>query len=212
MSAAGSAFPFSSAANAQAATTLGVWIFLGSEAMLFGGLMLAYMVARLHHGVGFAAASAELDFALGTANTAVLLTSSFTVALADGFAEARRRRPARGLLLLSGGLGLAFLAIKAVEYGGEASRGLLPVFGLPFAYDGPDPAGAALFFDFYVALTGLHAVHLASGIAVLGLIAARWRRVGHEQRVRRVRGASLYWHFIDVVWVFLYPLLYLIDR
>ena len=209
MSERAGSFPFAAATDARAATTLGVWVFLGSEAMLFGGLILAYVVARLHHGEAFAAGSAELDFALGTANTAVLLTSSLTIALADLFTE-ERRSAARLFLLASAGLGLGFLAIKGMEYASEVSRGLVPAFGLPFGYEGPDRAGAALFFDLYLAMTGLHAIHLASGIVVVGWIVLTYPQIGQARRERRTRGAGLYWHFIDVVWVFLYPLLYLI--
>jgi cytochrome c oxidase subunit 3 len=203
---------FASPAREQSADRLGMWVFLGSETLLFGGLLLAYTVTRRHFPEGFAGASRETSFWLGTINTAVLLTSSLLVALAELRAEKGEIRPPRLLLLATAALGVVFLAIKLTEYDDDLSRGLAPLFGWPFAYRGPDPAGAAAFFRFYFVLTGLHAVHLVGGIGLVLWTALRWVRLPNATRCRRITAVALYWHFIDVVWVFLYPLLYLVSR
>lgn len=190
------------------ASEFGVWIFLGSETLLFGAVILAYLVARLGHGEAFAAASAQLSLPLGTVNTAVLLTSSLAVAIALILAERGDDRHARLALLATTLLGLAFLAIKALEYDHEAQQGLLPILGLPFRFSGTDPQHARLFFDAYLALTGLHAVHLLTGIGLLTALAVGWRRL--QRPAHALRLSALYWHLIDVVWVFLFPILYLV--
>jgi cytochrome c oxidase subunit 3 len=201
---------FRSPERERAADTFGVWVFIGSEALLFGGLLLSYLVGRLRHGEGFAAGSHELSFWLGTVNTAILLTSSLTMALADAAAEGGAWRAARRLLLATAALGLAFLAIKFTEYREEIGKGFAPLLGIPLTVETPDPAGTALFGNLYFVMTGLHAVHLASGICVVAGIAWAWERTEPASRLRRVGSTGLYWHFVDVVWVFLYPLLYLV--
>jgi len=204
---------FDTAERERQADRLGMWVFIASEALLFGAIILAYLVVRAHHSAAFAAGSKELSFPLGSLNTAVLLTSSLAIALAeiraderDGFVTARR------LLLGCAALGVLFLAVKFTEYHEEFTRGLAPLFGLPFRYSGPDPHGAALFFDFYFAMTALHATHMIGGLVVIAGIAILWPRTRAAGRRRRVNAIALYWHFVDVVWVFLYPLLYLINR
>jgi cytochrome c oxidase subunit 3 len=188
-----------------------MWIFLGSESLLFAGLMLAYALTRRHYPQGFAMGSRETSFILGTLNTGVLLTSSLLVALAELRSETERRPASRILLLATAGLGVLFLAIKSVEYVDEIKRGLLPLFDQPFRYAGPDRQGVAAFFRFYFMLTGLHAVHLIAGIALV-LWTAFSARTSIVRNRRRVAATALYWHFVDIVWVFLYPLLYLVSR
>jgi len=181
---------------------LGMWVFLASEVLFFGGLFVAYLYGRTHWPQGFAAASRHTDVVLGTANTAILLTSSAVVALAVACAqdEHQRRRTSR-LLALTAALGLAFIAIKGVEWHAEWRDGLVP--GPAFALAVP---GAQQFFALYFVMTGLHAVHMIVGVATLGIL-ARGR-----PRASRVEVAALYWHFVDLVWIFLYPLLYLVER
>ncbi|MDN2566027.1 cytochrome c oxidase subunit 3 [Aquibium sp. A9E412] len=195
-----------------AADTFGMWIFLASEAMLFGALLLVFLAARIAYPQAFAAASGHLSLPLGTANTVVLITSSFTMALAHVFADAGRWRGATAGLAATGALGLVFLAVKGYEYRSEYLEGLAPVLGAPFRYEGPAPANAELFFNLYFTMTALHAAHLLGGIAVVGFVLARWRRTAAAGRLRRVTATGLYWHFVDVVWIFLFPVLYLIDR
>lgn len=186
----------------------GVWIFLASETLLFGAVILAYAVARLGHGEAFAAASAMLSLPLGTINTAVLLTSSLAAAVAVIMAERDEARLARLAILATALLGVVFLGIKALEYDNEAKEGLLPILGLTFSFPGADPQHARLFFDLYLALTGLHALHLLTGIGLMMVLAAGWKRF--QRPARTLRLSALYWHLIDVVWVFLFPILYLV--
>jgi cytochrome c oxidase subunit 3 len=203
---------FDTARREQAADTFGMWVFIGSEAMLFGAIMLVFLIAHISYASAFAAASKHLSLALGTLNTAVLITSSFTMALAHLFSTARRWRAATLALGATVLLGLAFLTIKGTEYAMEFREGIAPVLGAPFTFDGPDPPHAQLFFSLYFAMTGLHGLHLVGGIAVIGWMLAFRRRTDPASRIRRVQAAGLYWHFVDVVWVFLFPILYLINR
>jgi cytochrome c oxidase subunit III len=212
MSEATESVAFRSPAREREADRLGLWTFIASEALLFGAVILTYLVARLHFPHGFAGGAKELSFWLGTINTGILLCSSFTMALADGCADEEAWRGARWLIVATVLLGIVFLGIKGTEYAEELSKGLVPFFGLPFAYAGNDPRGAALFFGFYFTMTGLHALHLAAGILVLVGIVLPWWRTKEASRKRRTAAVALYWHFVDVVWVFLYPLLYLINR
>jgi cytochrome c oxidase subunit 3 len=194
------------------ADAFGMWIFLGSEAMLFGAVILIYMVARIDHPKAFAAASGHLSIVLGTANTAVLITSSFAMAAADLLARLERWRAAAWALAITAALGVAFLVIKGTEYVQEIHEGIAPVLGLPFGFDGPDPRGAQLFFELYFATTSLHAAHLLSGIVAVVVILTMWGRSTGASCMRRSQAIGLYWHFIDIVWVFLFPILYLVDR
>jgi cytochrome c oxidase subunit 3 len=204
---------FDTTARERQADRLGMWVFIASEALLFAAVILAYLVVRAHHGAAFAIGAKDLSFGFGTLNTAVLLTSSLAMALAEIRAdEPNSFRQARLLMLAAGALGIVFLAIKFTEYHDEYARGLAPLFGWPFAYSGPDPHGAALFFDFYFAMTALHAVHLTAGLLAIAGVALFWGRATAASRRRRTTAVALYWHFVDVIWVFLYPLLYLINR
>ncbi|MBW8758745.1 MAG: cytochrome c oxidase subunit 3 [Burkholderiales bacterium] len=187
---------------------LGMWVFLASELLFFGGLFVAYLYGRLHFPAGWAEGSRHTDVLLGTVNTAVLLTSSAAVALAlaceeDGHA---RRWTAR-LLSLTAALGIAFLLLKGLEWHDEWREHLLP--GPDFALH---VAGAQQFFALYFLMTGLHAVHMICGIGALGLLARGRSRGRAWAGARALEVAALYWHFVDVVWIFLYPLLYLVDR
>lgn len=203
---------FRDPAREKAADAFGMWVFLASETMLFGALLLVYLSARLAYGEAFAEASKHLSLPLGTANTAILITSSFTMALAHSFAVAERWRGAAAALALTGLLGIVFLSVKAAEYAKEYHEGLAPVLGAPFRYDGPDPIHAELFFNLYFAMTSLHAAHLLGGILCVFGVLALWRGSAEASRHRRVHAIGLYWHLVDVVWVFLFPILYLIDR
>ena len=188
---------------------LGMWVFLATELMFFGALFLGYLHVRVGDPAGVAEASHHTHEWLGTINTAVLLTSSFCMALAVAAADAGARRAARGWLAATALLGLAFLAIKGTEYALEWRDGLVP--GLHFTV--PDPHGTTrLFFDLYFLMTGVHAVHLTIGIALVALFVHRLRQPGLAPgRAQAIEVTGLYWHFVDVVWVFLYPLFYLVD-
>jgi cytochrome c oxidase subunit 3 len=203
---------FKNPARERAADAFGMWIFLASEAMLFGGLMLIYLAARLHHSEVFGAASKHLSLPLGGSNTAILITSSFTMALAHLFATQARWRASVRALMATAFFGIVFLAIKGTEYHKEFEEGLAPILGAPFTFEGPDKLHARFFFDLYFAMTGLHALHLFAGIVVVAGMVALWRRTEPANRMRRVQAIGLYWHFVDIVWIFLFPLLYLVDR
>lgn len=202
---------FSTRAREREAQRLGMWIFLVSETLIFGPFVVAHLVSRWHFPEGFAHASAETSLWLATGNTAVLLTSSLTMALADIRAE-EGRATARRWLALTALLGAAFLCVKFYEWYDEYRHGLVPFLGLEFEYDGPEPHAAALFYRTYFALTGLHALHLAVGVAVITGAAALWPRMADERKAQRVIAFALYWHFIDVLWVFLFAFFYLPGR
>ena len=185
---------------------LGMWIFLATEVLFFGALLLAYAYARSHWPQGFAVASRHTDVVLGSVNTALLLTSSALVALAVAIRESAARQS--WLLGAAAALGLAFLVIKGIEYRREWQQGLFPGAGFSLAAQ----PGAALFFMLYFFMTGLHALHLLIGMALLGVFAWGTARRAAWAPQRRVEVAGLYWHFVDIVWVFLYPLIYLVNR
>jgi cytochrome c oxidase subunit 3 len=178
--------------------------------MFFGGMFTAYVVYRALHPEAFGHASRHLDVALGTLNTAVLIGSSLTMALAVRAAQLG----ARGMvawLLLTAGLGTAFLVVKVSEYAHKLHEGLLP--GPRFAYTGPDAPQAELFFFVYFTMTGLHALHMVIGLGLLAWLAVRASRGRFGPAYHTpVEMTGLYWHFVDVVWIFLFPLLYLIGR
>ncbi len=182
---------------------LGMWIFIASEVLFFGVLLVVYGISRLHSPAGFAAAGAHTAFWLGTLNTAILLSSSCAVALAaQAGAEGLWTQARRGLWIAAA-LGCAFLLVKAIEYRQEWHEGLLP--GPRFALQVP---GAQLFFAWYFFATGLHALHLLIGIALCASLARRGTPAGLLHK--RLPIVALYWHFVDLVWVFLYPLIYLV--
>jgi cytochrome c oxidase subunit 3 len=194
------------------ASTLGMWVFLMTEVMFLGALFTAYGMYRLLYSEGFAAASMHLNVPLASINTAVLLTSSFMMALAVRAAQTGSRVGQVFFLLLTILFGLAFLGIKGYEYYLEYQEGLVPVTGFTFHYEGGNPGQAKLFYNFYFALTGLHAIHMIVGIGWLLVIAfLALRRRFSPEYYTPVEVAGLYWHFVDIVWVFIFPLLYLLQ-
>jgi cytochrome c oxidase subunit 3 len=179
--------------------------------LFFGGLILAYAVYRHADPTGFAEAARHTKIAIGTINTAVLLTSSFLVAWALTVARLGLGKLAGVLLWSAAVIGVVFLVLKGIEYSSEYDEHLVP--GLNFSFPGPHAHAAHLFFSFYFVATGLHAVHVAIGIVVLAVIGrnARLGRYGERYNVP-VMVAGLYWHFVDVVWIFLFALIYLPGR
>lgn len=197
------------------AAVLGMWIFLATEVLFFGGLFAGYGVYRTLYPAAFAAGSHHLLRAVAALNTVVLLTSSLTMALAVHAAAHGRRRMLLACLAATWLLGAAFLGLKFYEYAVEFHEQLIP--GLNFSAARFAGASAAapqveLFFVFYFCMTGLHAVHMLIGlalVAVMGLLS--WRGRYSASFYMPVEVTGLYWHFVDVVWIFLFPLLYLID-
>jgi cytochrome c oxidase subunit III len=193
------------------AANLGMWAFLATEILFFGGLFLGYTVYRAAYPAAFAEGSHHLDIMLGSINTAVLIGSSLTMALAVHSAQVGKRQTLVGFLGLTMLLGLVFLGIKFVEYGHKFAEGLVP--GSHFVYDGPFAPQVQLFFAFYFIMTGLHALHMVIGIGLLGMLAwLAWRDHFSSKYYTPVEIGGLYWHFVDIVWIFLFPLLYLIGR
>ncbi len=191
--------------------TLGMWVFLSTEVLFFGALLLGYTVYRLLYPQVFAAASHHLNMTIGGVNTAVLLISSLMMALAVRAAQLGERGALVRYLVLTMVLGLVFLGLKGVEYYGDYRDGIMPLFGLPFRYDGASPDRARLFFYLYYILTGLHSIHLIIGIIVVGIMTVMaLRNHFSPEHYTPVELTGLYWHFVDIVWVFLLPLLYLV--
>jgi cytochrome c oxidase subunit 3 len=193
------------------ASVLGMWIFIIQEVMFFGGLFAAYMVYRIWYPEAWSEGSGELDILLGGINTVVLIGSSLTMALAVRAAQTGEQKATVRWLFLTMGLGLLFLVIKFFEYKHKWDLNHIP--GPNFEFEGPHAPQVQIFISLYFALTGLHALHMVIGFGILGVIA--W--MAHRKRFSPewytpVEMAGLYWHFVDIVWIFLFPLLYLVDR
>lgn len=193
------------------AASIGMWVFLATEVLFIGALLTAYLVTRLAYPEGFATGSQLTHIWLGTTNTALLITSSFTMATAVRAAEHDHQTLLRWALFITAMLGVAFLAVKGYEYHKEWQEGLVP--GLNFTYGGEHPRQVELFYWMYFVLTGYHALHLTVGI---GIVYTQWAmavsgRFG-SRRFMPVEVAGLYWSFVDIVWLFLYPMFYLIKR
>jgi len=215
------------------AGALGMWVFLVTELMFFGGMFLAYTLYRTKFPADFASASNHLDLTLGAVNTVVLILSSFTMALAVYSSQVGKQRNQIVCLILTIVLGLTFLGIKAVEYHDKYEDHLIPgqlIPGRPYApevqeHGAPDDKhklhllpGATvkhveMFYWIYFAMTGMHALHMIIGVGILSVILYfSWRgRYGPEYH-NPVEISGLYWHFVDIVWIFLFPLLYLLGR
>jgi cytochrome c oxidase subunit 3 len=195
----------------QESISLGMWIFLASEVMFFGALFAAYIIYRNAYPQVFAEASRHLNVWIGGVNTGLLLTSSLTVALAVNAAQLGKRKLLIAFLLLTIVLGLIFLGLKGLEYSQEFEENLFP--GRNFTYPGPEPEKARLFFSLYFTMTGLHALHMLAGLLTFSIIVLlAWRKKITQENYISVELAGLFWHFVDIVWIFLFPLLYLIGR
>lgn len=192
------------------AATLAMWIFLVTEVMFFGGLFTGYSIYRATYPEAFAAGSRLCEVDLGALNTIVLITSSLTMALAVRAAAAGRSRATIICLVLTFALGLVFLGIKFLEYFHKYEEHIVP--GLNFTYAGPSARQVELFICFYFGMTGLHALHMIIGlgvVTVMVIMAAKGRL--EPPRDSPVEITGLYWHFVDIIWIFLFPLLYLVD-
>lgn len=202
-------FQYATAAQQRETVTLGMWAFLATEVLFFGALIAAYFNYRIWFGAEFIAAARMTKVALGTANTAVLLTSSACMAMAVNSFEAGSKRAPVAWLLATALLGLTFIGIKSAEYWLEYREHLVPALNFDLAAHG---GVAEIFFMFYFCATGLHAVHLLIGIAMVGWL-AWWIGSGRIDRSgSTTRLIGLYWHFVDIVWIFLFPLIYLAGR
>lgn len=203
---------FETAAQQKDASTLGMWIFLITEIMFFGGMFMMYTVYRSLYPDVFGLASSSLNQTIGALNTAVLLCSSFTMVLAVRAAQLGQRRALMMFLTLTILLGLVFLGVKGFEWSEKFQEHHVP--GASFHLEGTPLQGQAqLFFSLYFAMTGLHAVHMVAGCGImLFLLWESWRGRYSPAYYTPVDVGGLYWHFVDIIWIFLFPLLYLIDR
>jgi cytochrome c oxidase subunit III len=202
---------FDSLEQQRQAATFGMWVFLVTEVMLFGGMFAAYAYCRFLYPAGFAEGSRHMELALGGTNTAVLIVSSLTIALAVHAAQNGERKAFKRYLGLTIVLGLVFLAVKGLEYWHHAADHLVP--GAAFVFEGPLRSQVELFFFFYFVMTGIHALHLTIAVCLVAWLLALARR-GHftPEAHNPVEVVGLYWHFVDIVWLFLLPLLYLVGH
>jgi cytochrome c oxidase subunit III len=211
---------FVDAEQQRNAASLGMWLFLGTEVMFFGGMFCAYLIYRLWYFPEFAAGSRSLDIWLGTVNTAVLICSSLTVALGVRAAQMGKRRLLVVLLLLTLVFGLGFLGIKGVEWHDKFVEHHVP--GISFSADDLiehypdlhiDPSRTQIYFSLYFAMTGLHALHMIIGVGIFCYLTYyAWKGRYTPKYHTPVEIGGLYWHFVDLIWIYLFPLLYLIDR
>jgi cytochrome c oxidase subunit III len=221
-------------------STLGMWIFLVTEVLFFGGMFLTYTINRHEYFTAFGISSNTLDITLGTINTGVLIMSSLTMAMAVWSAQVGKKALVTGFLIATLALGTVFLGVKVVEYKQKFDHHLIPgrSFDIWYRVDNPtaadDPKEIAtereelhkatltdpdiqshgqLYFSLYFAMTGLHALHMIVGAGLLiWLIKESFRGRFTPQYNTPVENIGLYWHFVDIVWIYLFPLLYLIDR
>lgn len=199
---------YATAAQQRSAARFGMWIFLGQELLFFSGLFMAYIALRFFYPETFLAAHEYLDVTMGTLNTVFLITSSLTMALAVRAAQVGQQRQLVANLALTFLLAGAFLVVKYFEYAHKIHDGLLP----GALYAGPDlPGRPGLFFAAYFVMTGLHGLHVLIGMGIIAWIGVKAVRgtFGPKYNVP-VENVGLYWHLVDLIWIFLFPLLYLV--
>ena len=203
---------FDTASQQKNASTLGMWVFLFTEIMFFGGMFLAYTAYRSWYPNVFGAASRTLNATIGAINTAVLLCSSYTMVLAVRAGQLGRRKTIMLFLVLTIILGFVFLGIKGYEWWEKFEEHHVP--GASFHLEGTPLQGQAqLFFSLYFAMTGLHALHMVVGVGIMSYLLYQ-TYVGKytAEYYTPIDVGGLYWHFVDIIWIYLFPLLYLIDR
>jgi cytochrome c oxidase subunit III len=222
---------FASTEQQADTTNFAMWIFLLTEVMFFGGLFMAYLIYRNWYYPAFVAGSHQLNVVWGTLNTLVLICSSFTMAMGVRCAETGRRRGLVLCLILTMILGLGFLGIKTIEYSEKIEKHHVPGFHYSLqSFLDPDSDAAAkaagdrplpldmarhteVYFSLYFAMTGMHALHMIIGIGILGFMIFRARAGAYTSgHVTFVENFGLYWHFVDIIWIYLFALLYLISR
>jgi cytochrome c oxidase subunit 3 len=191
---------------------LGMWVFLATEVLFFGGLLMLYFAYRMGYPTAFAQAGSHTEIVIGTTNTAVLLTSSFAVAWAVEVVKGNEGKKLAAVLLgIAAVLGLMFIALKGLEYSKEYDEHLVPAFN--FEFPGPHAAAAQLFYVFYFIITGLHGLHVTIGVIALSIMARRCVKRPMTEHLRNaVTVTGLYWHFVDIIWIFLFALIYLPGR
>jgi cytochrome c oxidase subunit 3 len=212
---------FSDARQQKNAASLGMWLFLVTEIMFFGGMFCAYLIYRLTYFNAFAAGSQQLNIWMGAINTAVLIVSSVTVVLAVKAAEAGKRKLLVGYLVVTVLLGMTFLVIKGFEYKEKFEKHHVPGSTFSFTEKFDDngkqiPVNsqqAELFFSIYFVMTGMHALHMIIGCGLFSVLAfLAWKGHYTPGYFTPIENGGLYWHLVDIIWIYLFPLLYLISR
>ncbi|MDG5765977.1 cytochrome c oxidase subunit 3 family protein [Balneolales bacterium ANBcel1] len=189
---------------------MGMWIFLVTEVLMFGGLFVAYIIYRAWHPDLFYMAAQELDVALGATNTVVLIASSLTIALAIRAVQLDKIKAAINYLSATLLLAGTFLVIKYFEYMDKFGKGIYP--GQAYSYEGIHHEMAVNFFSIYYMMTGLHGIHVLVGMALIGWMIIKAKKGAvHSGYYTPVENTGLFWHLVDIIWIFLFPLLYLID-
>jgi cytochrome c oxidase subunit 3 len=203
---------FDSSEQQFASAKLGMWLFLATEILMFSGLFLAYFIIRQLHPEMVLGASEHLSKTAGGINTVVLITSSFTMAMAVRAAQTSNQKALERNLIYTIGFAFIFMIVKYFEYSAKIHHGMLPWNYFAAAEHGYQlPDYSAMFFGIYFTMTGLHGIHVAVGIGVLTWIFIRSRRREfHSKNYVAVECVGLYWHLVDLVWIFLFPLLYLV--
>jgi cytochrome c oxidase subunit III len=199
--------PWPTHALQRGGVELGMWTFLASEVLFFGALFVTYAVYRSFNADAFRVAGAKTEIVYGATNTVILLTSSVTITVAVRAAGAHLRRLAVGCLVATALLGIAFIVVKGFEYDDDLAKSLFPGANFPLS-----PPQTQLFWMLYWIMTGIHAVHLGAGILLVLTVAWLFHRDVLPVQRSTIEGLSIYWHFVDCVWLILFPLLYLVGR
>lgn len=200
---------FDDAPQQKEAALLGMWAFIATEVLFFGVLFAAYVVCRLRFPLDFVQGSSHTDFAMGTAETAILLTSGCLSAIALRQIQLDRARQCAVLLAIASVLGVAFLVLHGMEYHDEFEEGLIP--GIRYTQTGPGAGGVELFFSLYYVITGFHSLHVLIGVVLLLVMAVRsWRGAFCSTYHTPIEVSGLYWSLVDIVWIFVYPAIYLV--
>jgi cytochrome c oxidase subunit III len=209
--AGGAAIQFENVTKQLHAGRFGMWVFLSSELLLFGGLFALYTAYRIEHGSDFVAAMAHNNLALGTTNTFILIISSFFVAWSIHAVRHDRRRTALWMLGLTLLIGALFLLFKGIEYGQHFEEGIYP--GQHYRFAEMPQRGAQLFFTLYFFMTGLHAIHMIGGMVVIGVLThSVYKGKTNRHRHLHLELGALYWHLVDSIWIFLWPMFYLMGQ
>lgn len=189
------------------ASRMGMWLFLFTELLLFGGMFILYSVYRYLHPDAFHLAAKDLNTVIGTFNTAILLTSSLTMALSIAAIQRKQKSLSIIFQLLTIILALGFMVNKYYEWGAKFSHGIYPGSDTLLSR----PSGEILFFGLYYVMTGLHGLHVIIGVFIIGFMTVFTMRdvITHDNYVK-LESAGLYWHLVDIIWIYLFPLFYLI--
>jgi cytochrome c oxidase subunit III len=199
--------PWPDLALQREGVSLGMWFFLASEVLFFGALLCAFAIYRSYNTEAFRIASAHTEIGYGAINTALLLTSSLTMTVAVRAATAEMRKLTLYCLGATAALGIAFLLCKGLEYHGDLQEKLFPGPAFPLS-----PPATRIFWGFYWIMTAIHAAHLSAGIGIVVVVLALFKRGAIPVQGSTMEGVAIYWHFVDSVWIVLFPLLYLVGR